>query len=158
MIPEYLMYKLTGIKKKEYTNASTMGLLDLKTNDFSNEIIEKLGLKKELFKNLSKPGTIVGDFKEEVKKEVNGNIKVVLCPTHDTASAVEGITMEENAPYISSGTWSLLGLKVDQGINSKIALEANYSNEYGPNYIRLQKNIMGLWIIQGLANLLIYMM
>ena len=151
MIPEYLMYKLTGIKKKEYTNASTMGLLDLKTNDFSNEIIEKLGLKKELFKNLSKPGTIVGDFKEEVKKEVNGNIKVVLCPTHDTASAVEGITMEENAPYISSGTWSLLGLKVDQGINSKIALEANYSNEYGPNYIRLQKNIMGLWIIQGLA-------
>ena len=151
MIPEYLMYKLTGIKKKEYTNASTMGLLDLNTLNYSNEIIETLGFKKELFKTLYKPGTIVGDFKEEIQEEVGGNIKVVLSPSHDTASAVEGINMEVNSPYISSGTWSLLGIKLEKGINTDTALKANYSNEYGPDYIRLQKNIMGLWIIQGLS-------
>ena len=82
---------------------------------------------------------------------MNGNLKVKLCSTHDTASAVEGIKMKENSPYISSGTWSLLGIKVEKGINTTQAMLANYSNEYGPNYIRFQKNIMGLWIIQNLA-------
>lgn len=150
-IPEYLMFKLVGVKKHEYTNASTTGMLDGKTNGYSKEIISKLGLKEELFGPLSKPGTVLGFFKEEVQKEVGGNIKVVLCPTHDTASAVEGIPMEGNAPYISSGTWSLLGLKVPDVLTSKKAMAANFSNEYGPSYVRLQKNIMGLWIIQGLA-------
>lgn len=149
-IPEFLMYKLTGAKAHEYTNASTTGLLDKDTNSYSTEIIEKLGLKKELFSNLKKPGYVLGDFKEDVKKEVGGNIKVVLCATHDTASAVEGIEMSDDAPYISSGTWSLLGLKVDKVITKESARSANYSNEYGPSYIRFQKNIMGLWIIQGL--------
>lgn len=150
-IPEYLMYKLTGIKMHEYTNASTSGMMDAYKNIYSDEIIAKLGLKNELFKNLNKPGQIVGDFKADIIKELGGNIKVVLCPTHDTASAVEGIPMEENAPYISSGTWSLLGIKVDKAITLGSARLANYSNEYGPNYIRFQKNIMGLWIIQCLS-------
>lgn len=150
-IPEYLIYKLTGVKIHEYTNASTTGLLDGKTNFYSKEIIDKLELKESLFNSLSKPKTLVGNFKKEIIDEVKGNIKVVLCPTHDTASAVEGIPMEDNSPYISSGTWSLLGIKLDNFINSKDALKANYSNEYGPNYIRFQKNIMGLWIIQNLS-------
>lgn len=150
-IPEYLMFKLTGVKRHEYTNASTSGMLDCITNSYSNEIIEKLGFNKKLFTDLSKPKTFVGYFKDEVAKEVNGNIKVVLCPTHDTGAAVEGIPMEGNNPYISSGTWSLLGIKLAEAINSKEAFEANYSNEYGPDYIRFQKNIMGLWIIQNLS-------
>lgn len=150
-IPEYLMFKLTGVKRHEYTNASTSGMLDCITNSYSNEIIEKLGFNKKLFSDLSKPKTFVGYFKDEVAKEVNGNIKVVLCPTHDTGAAVEGIPMEGNNPYISSGTWSLLGIKLAEAINSKEAFEANYSNEYGPDYIRFQKNIMGLWIIQNLS-------
>lgn len=150
-IPEYLMYKLTGIKKHEYTNASTSGMLDAITNDYSKEIISKLGLKTSLFKELSKPGVVVGEFSDDIQKEVGGNIKVVLCATHDTASAVEGIAMNGNSPYISSGTWSLLGIKVKNPITSEKALLANYSNEYGPNYIRFQKNIMGLWVIQCLA-------
>ena len=150
-IPEYLTYKLTGKKVHEYTNASTTGLLDGLTNYYSNEIISKLKFPRKLFTKLYKPGYVVGDFKKEVFNEVGGNIKVKLCPTHDTASAVEGIPMKENAPYISSGTWSLLGLKVDKIINSEEAMKANYSNEYGPSYIRFQKNIMGLWIIQCLA-------
>ena len=151
LIPEYLMYKLTGTKVHEYTNASTTGMLDAKTNTYSEEIIEKLDLPKNLFTKLTKSSESLGYFKEEIQKMVGGNIKVKLCPTHDTASAVEGIPMEENAPYISSGTWSLLGIKVPKGITNKQAMVANYSNEYGPNYIRFQKNIMGLWIIQNLS-------
>jgi len=149
-IPEYLIYKLTGIKAHEYTNASTTGMMDAISNDYSKEIIETLGLKKSLFNKLQKPGTKVGNFTDQVQKEVNGNILVKLCPTHDTASAVEGIPMTFNSPYISSGTWSLLGIKLEHTITSLKAMDANYSNEYGPNYIRFQKNIMGLWIIQGL--------
>ncbi len=151
MIPEYLMHRLTGIKKKEYTNAGTMGLYDAKTLTPSKEIIDLLGLPNFLFDPVYKPGTTVGDFSPEVQKEVNGNIKVVLCPTHDTAAAVEGIPMDINSPYISSGTWSLLGIKNDVAITNKEGYESNYSNEYGPDYIRVQKNIMGLWIIQCLA-------
>lgn len=151
MIPEYLIYKLTGVKIKEYTNASTTGMMDLDTNQFSNEIISCLKLNKKLFKNINKPSKVVGELLPSIQKEVNGNLLVKLCPTHDTASAVEGIPMTNNSPYISSGTWSLLGIKVKKGINSKKALKANYSNEYGPNYIRFQKNIMGLWIIQNLS-------
>lgn len=151
MIPEYLIYKLTNKKIKEYTNASTTGMLDLETNFYSEKIINRLGIDKSIFKELQKPGTVVGDFSKEVIDEVGGNIKVIICATHDTASAVEGIEMQENAPYISSGTWSLLGIKLDKGINTLESLNANFSNEYGPDYIRFQKNIMGLWIIQCLA-------
>lgn len=150
-IPEYLMYRLTGVKSHEYTNASTSGMMDAYKNIYSDEIINNLGLKKELFKPLSKPGSFVGDFTLDVQNEVGGNIAVVLCATHDTASAVEGIPMTDNAPYISSGTWSLLGIKVDNAITTASARLANYSNEYGPDYIRFQKNIMGLWIIQCLS-------
>lgn len=151
LMPEYLMYKLTGIKKKEYTNASTTGLMDGETKTYSKEIINALGLKESLFGKLYKPGETLGYLKDEIAQEVGGNLKVKLCATHDTASAVEAIKMKENSPYISSGTWSLLGIKIDKIINTEKAKKANYSNEYGPNYIRFQKNIMGLWIIQCLA-------
>lgn len=151
MIPEYLAYRLTNQKVNEYTNASTMGLIDLKTNDFSKEITTKLGLNDTIFGELKKPGSLVGQFTQTIKEELGGDIKVILAASHDTASAVEGIPMEANHPYISSGTWSLLGIKLDKGINSETALEANFTNEFGPNYIRFQKNIMGLWIIQCLA-------
>ena len=150
-IPEYLMYKLTGIKKHEYTNASTSGMMDALENIYSLEIIKSLGFKAELFKTLDKPKTFVGRFSEDVASEVGGNTDVILCATHDTASAVEGIPMTKNAPYISSGTWSLLGIKTKNAITNKEAMLANYSNEYGPDYIRFQKNIMGLWIIQCLS-------
>lgn len=150
-IPEYLMYRLTGKKVKEYTNASTTGMMELNTKTYSKRIIEELGLDNKLFKPLYKQGYEVGGFLPEIQNKVNGNIKVVLCSTHDTAAAVEGIPMKENAPYISSGTWSLLGVKHESGINTNVAMRANYSNEYGPNYVRLQKNIMGMWIYNNLA-------
>lgn len=148
MIPEYLMYKLTGNKIKEFTNAGTTGLYDINTLQVSQEIMDKLGFNDYIKEKVYPPKTLVGYLKEDIQKEVGGNVKVVLCATHDTASAVEGITMKNNAPYISSGTWSLLGIKSKKAINSEKARLANYSNEFGPNYIRVQKNIMGLWIIQ----------
>ncbi len=152
MIPEYLSYKLTGVKKKEYTEATTTGLVNATTHKFDEEIIERLGLKKELFKEIHQPRTSFGYFTEEVKKEVGGDIEVVMCASHDTASAVCGIDMKENAPYISSGTWSLLGVKTDVAIIDK---GVNISNEGGDKLtFRHQKNIMGMWLVNELQKAL----
>ena len=104
-----------------------------------------------LFNKVNYPGEDVGYLKEDIAKEVGGNILVKLCATHDTASAIEGISLNKYVPYISSGTWSLLGVKLDKPITSEKALKFNYSNELGPTYVRFQKNIMGLWIIQNLS-------
>lgn len=150
-IPEYLMFLLTGVKKHEYTFASTSGLLDANKKEYSKEIINKLELPNKLFNCLDRPGSIIGNFKKEIIEEVEGNILVKLCATHDTASAIEGFEMENNQIYVSSGTWSLLGVKKIKPITSSEARCANYSNEAGPNYIRFQKNIMGMWLIQNLA-------
>ena len=111
MMPEYLMYKLTGVKAREYTNATTTGMICAETGEFDPAIVEALGLPAHLFPKLSQPGTVLGKLAPAIAEEVGGNCDVVLCATHDTGSAVEGIPMTENAPYISSGTWSLLGVK-----------------------------------------------
>ena len=137
MIPEYLLYRLCGVPAREYTNATTMGLVNAQTHEFDTEILEKLGYPKRLFPKLSQPGTVLGSYK---------GITCMLCATHDTGSAVEGIPMEGNAPYISSGTWSLLGVKTPK----PIADVDNYSNEGGVGYNRYQKNIMGMWLVNEL--------
>ena len=147
MIPEYLMYKLCGVKAREYTNATTMGMVN---GEFDMDIVRRLGYPERLFPKLSQPKTVLGDFLPEIAQKVGGNTKVVLCATHDTGSAVEGIPMEENSPYISSGTWSLLGVKTPKPITDKGSEEANYSNEGGVGYNRYQKNIMGMWIVNEL--------
>ncbi len=147
MIPEYLMYKLCGVKAREYTNATTMGMVN---GEFDMDIVRRLGYPEHLFPKLSQPKTILGDLLPEIAEKVGGNTKVVLCATHDTGSAVEGIPMEENSPYISSGTWSLLGVKTPKAITDKGSEEANYSNEGGVGYNRYQKNIMGMWIVNEL--------
>ena len=141
MIPEYLMYKLTGVKKKEFTNATTTGMINHDTLQFDHELVKKLGLPERLFPELDQPGTEVGYYE---------GIKVVLCATHDTGSAVEGIPMEGNELYISSGTWSLLGVKTEKPITDLGSMKANYSNEGGVGYNRYQKNIMGMWIVNEL--------
>lgn len=141
MIPEYLLYRLTGNKVKEFTDATTTGLINADSLEFDEDIIDKLNLPKHLFKKLSQPKKYLGEYK---------GIKVILCATHDTASAVEGIPMNGNEPYISSGTWSLLGIKTDKPIVDEGSMIANYSNEGGVNYNRYQKNIMGLWVANEL--------
>lgn len=150
MIPEYLMYRLTGKKSHEYTNASTTGLLDASSKQYSRRIIDRLGFLHSLFKPLDFPGKKLGKLLPDIAKEVNGNLEVVLGATHDTASAVEALDIDQNALYISSGTWSLLGVKRVDPLTTKEAQNQNLSNEAGPDYIRFQKNIMGLWLIQCL--------
>ena len=153
MLPEYFSYLLTGVKKKEYTNATTTGLVNADARRFDLELTDALGLPRVLFEGeLSEPGTSLGNLLPEIAAEVGGNTEVILCASHDTASAVEGIPMsaDAKAPYISSGTWSLLGVKVPAPITNEKALAVNFSNEGGVGYIRFQKNIMGLWIVQSL--------
>ena len=118
--------------------------------EFDMEIVEWLGYPKHLFPKLSQPGTVLGMLRSEIAAAVGGNCKVVLCATHDTGSAVEGIPMEGNHPYISSGTWSLLGVKTPKPITGEDSMEANYSNEGGVGYNRYQKNIMGMWLVNEL--------
>ncbi len=141
MIPEYLIYKLCGVKSHEYTNATTTGMVSAQTGEYDEEIIEALGLPKRFFKPLQQPGTVIGTYK---------GIKVVLCATHDTGSAVEGIPMEGSELYISSGTWSLLGVKTPKPFTDEASRAANYSNEGGVQYNRYQKNIMGMWLVNRL--------
>ena len=149
MIPEYLSYKLTGVKAHEYTNATTTGLVNAATKTYDKTLIEALGLPEQLFGALSAPGTALGALLPEVAAEAGGNTQVVLCASHDTASAVEGIPMTDGA-YLSSGTWSLLGAKSKEAICTDTARRANFSNEGGVGYVRFQKNIMGMWLIQSL--------
>ena len=143
MIPEYLMYKLCGARSHEYTNATTTGMVSAKTGEYDPEIIRTLGLPEHLFRPLQQPGTVIGEYK---------GIKVMLCATHDTGSAVEGIPMEENELYISSGTWSLLGVKTPKPLTDSDSEAANYSNEGGVGYNRYQKNLMGMWLVNRLRS------
>ena len=144
------MWKLCGVKAREYTNATTMGMISSETGEYDLEIVDELGLPRHLFPKLSQPGTVLGELRSEIAAAVGGNCKVVLCATHDTGSAVEGIPMEGNHPYISSGTWSLLGVKTPKPITDAGSEKANYSNEGGVGYNRYQKNIMGMWLVNEL--------
>ena len=150
MVPEYLNYLLTGVIKKEYTNATTTGLLDAETGNWCGDIIDLLGFPKGMFGKLYAPGESVGMLKSEVAAEVGGQIEVVLCASHDTASAVDGIPMRGNQPYISSGTWSLLGIKSPVAHTDESSRAGNWSNEGGVGYVRYQKNIMGMWVVNRL--------
>lgn len=141
MMPEYLMYRLCGVKAHEYTNATTGGMVSAVTGQYDPEIIRTLGLPEHLFRPLRQPGTVIGEYK---------GIKVMLCATHDTGSAVEGIPMTGNEIYISSGTWSLLGVKTPAPLTDDASRGANYSNEGGVGYNRYQKNIMGMWLVNRL--------
>jgi len=150
MMPEYLMYRLTGVKAREYTNATTTGLINARTQQFDRCITNLLGFPECLFPCLTAPGTVIGSLRADIAAEVGGSCKVVLGATHDTASAVEGIPMAGNQLYISSGTWSLLGVKTPKPITDPASAEANFSNEGGVGYNRYQKNIMGLWLVNEL--------
>ena len=143
MIPEYLMYRLCGAKSHEYTNATTGGMVSAETGEYDPAIIEALEFPKHLFRKLQQPGTLIGEYE---------GIKVVLCATHDTGSAVEGIPMEGEQPYISSGTWSLLGVKTKKPLTDAASEHANWSNEGGVGYNRYQKNIMGMWLVNRLRS------
>lgn len=149
-IPEYLNYCLTGIKMKEYTMASTTGLINASTKEYDDYLVDKLGYNKKLFKELHEGGELVGSFKDEIVNELGGNIPVKLCLSHDTASAFYAV--DYDCPYISSGTWSLLGVKEDVAHTDINSMNANFTNEGGLNRtFRYLKNIMGMWVVNNIS-------
>ena len=143
MVPEYLNYRLTGKIVHEYTDASTTSLLDAAKKDWDYELIEKLGLPKKIFGKLEMPGATVGTYK---------GVKVVLPAMHDTGSAYLAVpARDDHAVYLSSGTWSLLGVENEQAITDAASCAANFTNEGGAwGRYRYLKNIMGLWMIQSI--------
>ncbi|WP_334195587.1 rhamnulokinase family protein, partial [Muricomes intestini] len=151
MIPDYFHFLLTGVKKMEYTNATTGQLINPVTNDWDYELMDMLGYPSRIFKPVSMPGTVVGNFTKAIQEEVGFDCKVVLPATHDTGSAVLAVpTNNDNAIYISSGTWSLMGIERKEADCSMESMKANFTNEGGYDHrFRYLKNIMGLWMIQS---------
>lgn len=151
MIPDYFDFLLTGVKKMEYTNATSTQLVDPKTNDWDYELIDMLGYNSKMFRPVSMPGTVVGNFTKAIQEEIGFDCTVVLPATHDTGSAVLAVpTNDDNAIYISSGTWSLMGIERKEADCSMASMQANFTNEGGYDHrFRFLKNIMGLWMIQS---------
>ena len=151
MLPDYFHFLLTGKKVQEYTNATTTQLVSPVTKDWDEQLIRQLGYPRRLFQEIRMPGYELGSLRGEIRKEVGFSCKVVLPPTHDTASAVAAVpTQEEETLYISSGTWSLMGTERMTADCSSAARAHNMTNEGGYDCrFRYLKNIMGLWMIQS---------
>ena len=142
-IPEYINYRLTGNIVHEYTDSSTTSLLDAAKKDWDFDLIDRLGLPRRIFGKLEMPGATVGEY--------NG-VNVVLPAMHDTASAYLAVpARDDKAVYLSSGTWSLLGVENESPITTAASCAANFTNEGGAwGRYRYLKNIMGLWMIQSI--------
>ncbi len=152
MIPDYFNFRLTGVKKQEYTCATSTSLVNAAAKTWDREIIARLGLPDRLFGELSVPGTVVGELSPEIQAEVGFNATVILPATHDTGSAFLAVpARDDHAVFLSSGTWSLLGVENEVPITSEASREQNFTNEGGAWYrYRYLKNIMGLWMIQSI--------
>lgn len=141
-IPEYISYRLTGNIVHEYTDSSTTSLLDAAKKDWDFDLIDRLGLPRRMFGRLEMPGAEVGSYR---------GVRVVLPAMHDTASAYLAVpARDDRAVYLSSGTWSLLGVERDAPDTGEAARLANFTNEGGAwGRYRFLKNIMGLWMVQS---------
>lgn len=154
MMPDYFHFRLSGKKVQEYSEATTSQLVNPKTKDWDYELIEMLGFKKSIFQSIQLPGTDIGNLTKEVRDFVGYDCRVVLPPTHDTQSAIMAVpSNEEDTCYISSGTWSLMGVERSEPNCSVESMKANFTNEggYGGRTAYLT-NIMGLWMIQSVRN------
>ena len=154
MVPDYLNYLLTGRMCSEYTNATTTALVGAESRDWDRDLIGRLGFPEKAFLPLSVPGTAVGQLKEEIASNVGFQTLVVLPATHDTGSAFLAVpARDDDAVYISSGTWSLMGVENPAPITNETSRLLNFTNEGGYMYrYRYLKNIMGLWIIQSIRH------
>lgn len=151
MIPDYLNYILTGVITNEYTNATTTQLVNPITKDFDYELIERLGYNKDIFSKPVMPGMVIGKLRKEIEEKIGFNCNVIAPATHDTGSAVASIIPDNNEKYIyiSSGTWSLMGVETEEYHGDEKSRLHNFTNEGGiGGKIRYLKNIMGLWMIQ----------
>ena len=151
LIPDLLGYWLTGQRVTEDTNASTTGLLDARTGQWSTELIDTLGLPTGLLPRVVPPGTVVGDLTPAVAAQLGLDrpLTVTTVGSHDTASAIVGVPAENpNFAYISCGTWGLVGVELDQPVLTEESRAANFTNERGVDgTIRYLRNVMGLWLL-----------
>ncbi|MCW2617259.1 MAG: carbohydrate kinase [Modestobacter sp.] len=152
LIPDLLAYWLTGAVGAEVTNASTTGLLDAATRQWSEELIERLGLPRGLFPPLTQPGDRLGELTVEVLAETGlaGPVPVTAVGSHDTASAVVGVpAASERFAYVSCGTWSLVGVELEKPVLTEASRRAGFTNELGVDgTVRYLRNVMGLWLLQ----------
>ncbi|MBQ8849816.1 MAG: rhamnulokinase [Clostridia bacterium] len=152
MMPDYLGYRLTGVCHQEYTNATTGQLVNIGTGEWDMGLIRRLGYPEKLFGKLSMPGETLGRLSPEIAARVGYDLTVIHPASHDTGSAVLAVpTNSDNIAYLSSGTWSLMGIERLNPDASEKARAHNFTNEggYDKRY-RYLKNIMGLWIIQSI--------
>jgi len=150
-IADLFSYYLCGRLYAEYTLGSTSQFMDMKTGQWSKEVLDKLRLPIDIMPKIVQPGTVVGRLTDEVADELGcGPIPVIAVGSHDTASAVAAVPAgDNNWAYISSGTWSLIGVEVPQAVINDKTFKYEFTNEGGvENTIRLLKNIMGLWLVQ----------
>lgn len=151
--PDLFNYFLTGIAANEYTISSTSQLFHHGSQNWANEVFERLNLPIHLMQKIVPSGTVIGELSPEIVAEVGGaGVKVIAVGSHDTASALASIKPEtENWAFISSGTWSLMGIEVEKPILTREAMECDFTNEGTVNgHIRFLRNITGLWLLQNL--------
>jgi len=148
--PDLLNYWLTGNAVIEYSIASTSQLLDAKNRNWDFELIKTLGLPEKIFGNIVMPGTVIGPLSTAMATELGGSADVIAVGAHDTASAVAAAPLQsKHCAYLSSGTWSLMGLEEPEPIITAESAEYDITNEGGVcNTIRFLKNIGGLWLLQ----------
>jgi rhamnulokinase len=150
-IPDIFHYLLTGVKKTEFTYATTSQLLDPVTGEWCKVLLDELGVKPSLMQPIVKPGTVIGTLLPDIAAETGfPPVPVVAVATHDTASAVAAVPAEgKDWAYISSGTWSLVGIESDRPIVTDDSCRLNFTNEGGVDgRWRVLKNVMGLWLVQ----------
>jgi rhamnulokinase len=152
-MPDLFNFYLTGNKYNEYTEVSTSQMLDAKGKNWDLSLLDKLGIPSGILQEIIMPGEVWGILNKDIQKELEvGAIPVIAVGSHDTASAVAGIPLEnENSVYLICGTWSLLGIETKNPIINDASLKQNFTNEGGVcGTIRFLKNINGLWILQQL--------
>lgn len=156
MIPDYLHFRLTGRPTVEFTNATTSHMLNTETRTWDQDLLQVIDVQRELFPEPIQPGTLVGPLSDALQEKTGlRGVQVVAPATHDTGSAIVATpTMDEDYAYISSGTWSLMGIESKEAITSEAAFSYNFTNEGGVfGTYRVLKNIMGLWMIQEVKRL-----
>jgi rhamnulokinase len=151
LIPDLVAFWLTGRAVAESTNASTTGLLDPRTREWNDALIERVGLPRRIFAELVNPGDDLGELTPAMAAELAApaGVRVTAVGSHDTASAVVGVPMTRpDAAYISCGTWGLVGLELEHPVITDASREANFTNEGGVDgRVRFLHNVMGLWLL-----------
>ena len=151
LVPDLCHHALCGSTATEYTNASTTQLLDVRTHRWADDLFSRLGLPRELMSDPVPPGTLLGELRPALQKELGlGPVRVLAPATHDTASAVAGCPLVPGWAYVSSGTWSLVGVELAGPLVNDDVARANFTNEGGVGgTVRFLKNVMGLWILDS---------